>query len=276
MIAISSIIGILQKPFPDIESWASYLKYSTALSVFVTFFLYIFQPFGLSTLESNTFWICLGFGGMTFAGAIIYELTIGQILKATGLKTNWTLGKWILNNLGTMLFISLANFIFARLIIIGFIDWSLLPTMIYSTFMIGILPITALGGFMVLKGEKKYQQIAQEINKRTVADVNNDPNEAQIFQIPINRIKYIEALQNYVKIGHVTSEGEFKIQTERSTLKEIEQAIRNSPIIKCHRSFLVNKEAINSASGNAQGLLLTLVECDKTIPVSRACVPYFR
>ncbi len=274
---IRIILQILSKPFPDFDSWAAYLKYLTILSLFITFFLYVFQPFGLSSLESNAFFVCLGFGGMTFIGALLYELTVGQLLRIVGLKASWTLGKWILNNLGTMLFISMANFIFARLIIIGFIDWELLPTMIYSTFVIGIIPITALGGFLVLKGEKKYQLIADEINLTISPSKKvNGAGSDQLFHIPTNQIKYIEALQNYVQIGFLNNEGDLKIQTERITLKEVLTMIEGSPITKCHRSYLVNKDAIVAATGNAQGLLLSLSDCNKTIPVSRACVPLFR
>ena len=269
------IFLIINKPFPDFDSWSDYAKYLAILSVFITFFLYVFKPFGLSSLESNAFLICLGFGAMTFLGAVFYEVTLGSLFTRLGWKEKWTLGKWILNNLGTMLFISMANFIFARLIIIGFIDWELLPTMIYSTFMIGIIPISVLGGFLVLRGEKKYQHIAKEINELSSPKTTKE-NDLELFHIAAHQIKYIEALQNYVKIGFLTNEGELKILTERITLKEVIQMTDGSSIAKCHRSFLVNREAIVSATGNAQGLLLTLSDCDKIIPVSRMYVPIFR
>jgi hypothetical protein len=55
-----SIIHVLNKPFPEQESAYGMLRISTIISAFVTFFLYIFQPFGISAIESNTFLICLG------------------------------------------------------------------------------------------------------------------------------------------------------------------------------------------------------------------------
>lgn len=270
-------LDILKKPFPDDMSISYFVKILVVLSLFITFFLYVFEPFGLSTLESNRFLICLGFGSMTFVGAAVYELTAGQLIRLAGLYKNWTFGKWILNTLATMLFISMANFIFARLLFFGFIEWNLFPTMIYSTFMIGVIPIVTLGGFLLSKQEKKYQTIAEEINRSHTSSTALDAvDNTTIFDIPTHQIKYIEALQNYVKIGYINKEGDLKIQTERMTLKEIVKTTEGSAITKCHRSYLVNKEAIISASGNAQGLLLTLSGCDKLIPVSRACVPMFR
>lgn len=142
--------------------------------------------------------------------------------------------------------------------------------------MIGILPVTLLGAWLLSQQEKKYQGIANEINQTTPSQSNSSADGISIFDIPIHQIKYIEALQNYIKIGYLNDQNELKIQTERLTLKEVIGKTEGSPITKCHRSFLVNKEAIISISGNAQGLLLSLTDCDKTIPVSRSFVPQFR
>lgn len=245
--------------------------------MFVVVFLYVFQPFGLDTIDSQFFFICFGFGSMTFAGAMIYELSIGQILRIAGFHKNWTFGKWILNTLITTLFISLANFIFVRLVIIGNMDWTLLPTMIYSTFMIGILPIILLGAWSLFQREKKYKGIASEFNhlETNKASVTDRPI-TKAFNIPIDQIKYIEALQNYVNIAFINTDGELKIQTERLTLKAMQSEMESQTIVKCHRSYLVNKDAIISAEGNAQGLLLSISDCDKIIPVSRTFVRHFR
>lgn len=271
------IVHILEKPFPIEENKLEYYKILIVLTLFITLFLYIFQPFGISTLEANKFLICLGFGFMTFLGAVIYEIIVDKILHLKRKHEQWTFGKWILYNLGVMLIISLANFLFARLVLFGYIEWNLFPTMIYSTYMIGVIPLVMLGGFTLYKKEKKYQVIAKEINhvKTPLSNIRNTES-ISIFDIPIHQIKYVEALQNYVKIGYINSGGILKIQTERVTLKEILTKAEGSSIIKCHRSYLVNKDAIITTTGNAQGLLLKLSDCDKVIPVSRTHVSIFR
>ena len=274
---LNRILDTLKKPFPDEESMFSYVKKLIAFSLFVVFFLYVFRPFGLDTLESKVFLICIGFGSMTFTGAMIYELSIGQLLRLAGFHNSWTFGKWILNTLITTIFISVANFIFVRLVIIGTMDWSLLPTMMYSTFMIGILPIILLGAWSLFQREKKYKSIAVEINHLSNKKTSISGNSIKTaFDIPIDQIKYIEALQNYVNIAFINPNGELKIRTERLTLKAIQSEMESEAIVKCHRSYLVNKDAIISAAGNAQGLLLSISDCDKIIPVSRTFVSHFR
>lgn len=147
--------------------------------------------------------------------------------------------------------------------------------MLYSH--VTIFPIIVLGRLALMKQEKKYQKIAAEINqqKATPTEIIST-NDLSICNIPIGQIKYIEALQNYAIIGFINAEGQLNKQTERATLKSMLTMTKGSSIQRTHRSFLVNRDAIIATSGNAQGLLLTLSDCDKQIPVSRTYVPVFR
>ncbi|MEL6251007.1 MAG: LytTR family DNA-binding domain-containing protein [Bacteroidota bacterium] len=274
---LRNIVRHLNKPFPEQSSNLGEPKILAALSLFVALFLYIFQPFGISTLESNKFLICLGFGCMTFLGTIIYEFMVGKVLKLKGELGKWTLGKWMLNNLGIMFVISLANFLFARLLFFGFIQWDLFPIMIYSTFMIGIIPISVLGAFIVWQQERKYIDIAKQMKiAETSIIAEEKESESFLFDIPSSQIRYIQGLQNYVTIGYVDGEGTFKKKTERATLKNILDKLEGSSIVRSHRSFLVNTASIQSASGNAQGLLLKLQNCEQRVPVSRTYVSFFK
>ncbi len=272
---------LLNKPFPENESRFGKPKTALIVSLFITFFLIIFEPFGIASLGSDRYLICVGFGAMTFFTSIIYEFTVGQLLNLKGKGRKWTYGKWIIHNLGLMLFISLANFLFARLAIFGYIIWELLPDMIYGTFMVGIIPTLGLGAFALFRSERKHLDIASEMNSRTPAlsseeRIKDAKAEGSIFDIPLTDIRYVEALQNYVKIGHITNSGECSSKSERATLKQILEQTHGSSIVKSHRSFLVNRDAIVSTEGNAQGLLLTLADCPTTIPVSRSFIPEFR
>lgn len=274
---LDTIKQIFNKPFPEQESSFGAPKTIVIISLFVVFFLYVFQPFGISQLESERFLICLGFGAMTFIAAVIFEFIVGSLLKLKGELEQWTFGKWVLYNLGAMLSISLANFLFVRTVLFGFIDWQLLPDMIYGTFMIGIIPIVVLGAFAVFLQERKYQSIAENINQhKNVNTQDTITDTVFLFDIPVSKIKYIEALQNYVTIGYLDSNNQFKKLTERGTLKQILEDISDCSIVKSHRSFLVNKEAVISITGNAQGLLLELSDSDRKIPVSRSYIPVFR
>ncbi len=273
----NSLIQFLQKPFPEEESKASYFKTLAVVSLFVTLFLYIFEPFGFSNIESNKFFICLGFGGITFVSSVLYDFLVNGLLKLKEEKRTFTFAKWLVSIIGLMMTISLANFIFARLVLFGNIRWEFFPSMIYGTFAVGVFPVIVIGAISLIRQEKKYQNIAAEINSIQIEKpIKTESIEQAIFEIPTRQIRYIEALQNYVKVGFINEAGKLIEQTERATLKSILDELNGSSIVKCHRSFLVNKTAILTTSGNAQGLQLRLSDCDKIIPVSRSFVPIFR
>lgn len=278
MDVIRNLTTFLNKPFPEDESRFGKPKTALIVSIFIALFLIIFEPFGISTLGSDRYWVCAGFGAITFFSSLLYEYAFGYALKLKGKGQKWTYGKWIIYNLGLMLFISFANFLFARLAIFGYIIWSLLPDMIYGTFMVGIIPVLAIGAFALLKAERRHLQMAAEINAKRSDQISAAESSHQInlFDIPVSHIKYVEALQNYVKIGFLDTSGQHVTKTERATIKQILEETKGSSIVKCHRSFLVNRDAIISIEGNAQGLILSLSECTSRIPVSRSFIPVFR
>ncbi len=268
---------LLNKPYPMEESIVGVIKIISAVSIFVAGFLYIFTPFDLNQMESGQLLVCLGFGLVTFLTSIVYEFTIVRWFKIKGKAANFTFGKWILYIIGLMLCISVANFLYIRITYFGYIKWEFLPHMIKGTFMVGIFPTVGLGVIALLRQERKYQDIAEEINQEMSTKSERVTTEdSVVFDIPSSKIRYIEALQNYVRIGHLNADGQWVEKTERATLKSILSEAKGSALVKCHRSFLINRKTIISTSGNAQGLLLQLADCDKTIPVSRSFVGNFR
>ena len=269
-------MDILLKPFPVEESWEAFFRIAIGISVFIFLFLVVFEPFGISTIEHNKWFYCFGFALVGLIGMLVFEWLLDVIFQLKRIPEKYTFWKWILYMMGMIFIISLANFIFARLVFFGDINWQLFPAMIKGTVAIGIFPIIFLGGAALLGIERKYQVISEEINHYPQDDKINEENILSIFNIPVNRIRYVEALQNYVKIGHITDTGTFAERTERSTLKNIIDQVQNSSLLKCHRSFLVNKDAITKTTGNAQGLQLLMSDCDKVIPVSRSYVKQFR
>jgi hypothetical protein len=273
--------SLLAKPFPQEESLYETLCVAGGISIFVFLFLFVFKPFGIHTQESGLFMLCLGFGITTFIASLIYEFIIIKVFGLKGPGSNFTFLKWIFYFLGVMLFISFGNFIFVRIALFDDIQWNLFPYMIRGTFAVGVFPIIFFGALALLRQEKKYQAIAQEIT----------PFESQLFEseqaatqevceVPTDRVLFIEAMQNYIQIHFINSEGQPAVHTERATLKSISDQLDGSAIasslIRCHRSYFVNQKFIDQISGNAQGLTLTLTDSDRTIPVSRSYIPVFR
>lgn len=272
---ISNLVGLLRKPFPQDESWRSSARTIVGVSVFVTLFLYVFKPFDIDSIPENQFLMCAGFGAMTLLASLIVE----GGSRLVGLKTSsmdFTFGRWIVYMTVVILAISLANFLFVRLVIFGYVLWEYFPYMVGSTFAVGVFPTVVLGGLAMMRLERKHQTIAREMNSHSPKGKTAYATDKEVYSISADQIRYAEALQNYVQISYANPDGELKQLTERTTLKQLMEELEGTSIAKCHRSYLVNRDSIVSVEGNAQGLLLTLSDCDKQIPVSRSLVPVFR
>jgi DNA-binding LytR/AlgR family response regulator len=66
-------------------------------------------------------------------------------------------------------------------------------------------------------------------------------------------------------------EGRLQHRLIRNTLVNAESMMRAffPPLIRCHRSYIVNLDQIKNVDGNAQGLVITLKPCSEKVPVSR-------
>jgi hypothetical protein len=214
---------------------------------------------------------------MTLVASILYEWVIRQVSKYHLKSEKFVFGAWIIKTTGLVLMISLANFLFARLVFFGSIKWEFLPNMIFGTFAIGVFPIVIIGIVSLLKEERKYKSMAFHINhESTTQRISKSAHKQLVFGIPVNSIRYIEALQNYIKIYYIDDGLNMMDKIERATLKSIIEETEQDVLVRCHRSYIVNKEEVLEVNGNAQGLLLTISNSDKNIPVSRKYIDLFR
>jgi DNA-binding LytR/AlgR family response regulator len=81
----------------------------------------------------------------------------------------------------------------------------------------------------------------------------------KLYKILFNDIRYIEGMREYVS---------FHVSTGRITalmsLKSLEEQLPSSQFIRCHKSFIVNKDVVTALeTGN-------LILGDKTIPIGQS------
>jgi hypothetical protein len=100
-----------------------------------------------------------------------------------------------------------------------------------------------------------------------VARIQSDTRETVEF--PIKDWLFVEANDNYVTFYWRTLSGIQK-RMLRMNLRNAEEQLDKARVLRCHRSFLVNLEAVGSVTGNANGYKLVLRNCESLIPVSRS------
>lgn len=271
----------LNQPFPPPASANRHSWRMVGIGLFVTLFLGIVRPFGIANISEFALWIIsLGFGIVTIVVSFIYEWMAYTLLGIDRQRPSWTYWKWLLAT--TLLILCIAAGNYAYLIYISPLtaqDLSFLE-MLYSTFVVGIFPMIFLGALQMERLKKANQNLANSLQIEEPAEhisqalTLKGTNKNEALELLTAEFLYAEVQQNYVEIVLI-KEG---VQKEliRNTINGIEQQLNDTPIRRCHRSFLVNTNHIQKVEGNAQGLVLSLSHTAAQIPVSRKYVPQFR
>lgn len=275
---MNQILKKLQESYPDTSSLRSFFWEALAIGGFICGFLFLFRPFGIGTIPGNVFLICAGFGLITFAISLLFELVFRFILKIDKEIDTWTLGKWILTTAILISCIAVANHIYLILLFPkGPFSFSNLFFSFVATFAVGIFPIIFAGLFNQLRYLKKNLKEAEKIKIRANDELAESSlmlelassNKNQSLQVSLDELLFIEAMQNYVLV-YLSKEEKLKKEIIRTTLSKLENSLPDIHFYRCHRSYLVNLNQIESVEGNAQGLKLFVKEQPNlSVPVSR-------
>lgn len=281
---MKNFIKKLNEPFPESDSPKENVRNVIGVGIFITLFLFIFQVGGIHNASREYFWICANFGLITIVVSLIYDFVVGYIFKIDRNAPTWTLKKWIIYMFILLISITLANYAY-------FLSINNLNSMSLHSFLqiatytlaVGIFPVVFSGLLIQINANKKNQLQAavlqpnfpkKEIHEEIIELTSN--NKSDNLQTPIKNIFFLEAMQNYVSVSYL-KEGKVKKEMLRNTIKNIEEQLQGTPLIRCHRSFIVNSDLIENLKGNAQGLKLELKNLKEIeIPVSRKYIPILK
>ncbi len=103
--------------------------------------------------------------------------------------------------------------------------------------------------------------------KDRIVQIKTDTKEE--LTINLNQLLYIEAQENYSKVVWIDDEKIIE-KLLRVTLKNIENQIVDSCIVRCHRSYIINTKVNFTILGNSNGYRLKSNLFRDTIPISRS------
>jgi hypothetical protein len=266
----------IRQPYPLFENrWRIILS----ISLFVSLFILIFEPFGISNYrgEFKPFFEA-GYGIVTFIVLLIDLYLFPLFLDEWFIPQKWTVFKQMIWQVWILFSIGLGNFIYSS----PFLRFSngLNAFLIFQfyTLVVGIIPILIITILHQNSLLTKNLKLAGEMNADILSEGMHLPDEKirimaengkDKLEINLSDFIYLSSTGNYVQVFYLVN-NELRNVLLRNTLKQIEEQVKNSPsIIKCHRAFLVNKDKIIRVKGNSQGLRLILKDTMEEIPVSR-------
>lgn len=142
-----------------------------------------------------------------------------------------------------------------------------------NTALVLLLPyITLWFYFGWEESKKRLENIEQgEIETEHIPSSISFTDEKGVLRLSVrhNDLLYIESDDNYATI-HYTAGGKVKFYLLRNTLKKLEEQLAETPVCRCHRSFLVNFTRVKVMRRERDGIYLEMdAEGVKDIPVSK-------
>lgn len=250
------------------------------LSVFMVVFLIVLLPMKL-------IWVLK----FLLIGAVIFAVLYPSIVWFPKLfpklinPETWTIGKYIL-------------FTFVQLVVIGMVSSVLIHVLNFHpelTFLMNVryffIEMMIYGSISIVFFTFILRNVMLKNNLRRALHANaelekirhmkhaSDTSPAQknitiqsdtseTLEFSLNDLLYIESSDNYSTLYWKNTNGLQK-KMLRINLKNIESQLDNPLVVRCHRSFMVNINAITQVEGNTNGYRLSIRDADVTVPVSR-------
>jgi len=282
-------MNIFKQPFPHHTSWKSALKTAIGFGVFISVFLLVFRPFGLTAIETSLMVkSSLLFGLVTFSCIFITNLSLHFFFPQVFSEEKWTTGKQIINVLLVIVLVGLINYLLAHFLFDLNLNWKNLFYYQGIALLVGLLPIIIYtlyvqnhrlqqfkneAAILQKKLEGKREQEHTDIKPTEAASGEaitfENENQTEKKTVDARHLVYIESASNYIKI-FFEQKGELSYAIVRMTMKKAAETINPySVFFRCHRAYIVNLDKIELVDGNAQGYKLKLQGAPDLIPVSR-------
>ena len=267
----------LNKAYPLNDDLRLNLRSVSGISLGVFLFLLFFLPLNPPVEDFNKkILILAGFGIIVLLLLLLLRIFLPSALPKLFNPAKWSVKKELLLHLIFIVTNSVAFSFFARFV--GQIE-----TTFHLTVNIILLSIGVVIAYVIIN---EYEFLKQRIRNLLNKDADEYPNESlndtgidfesenkseHLYLFP-EQIILIKAANNYIEIIYKQNE-KVSRRLIRTTLKKSEEMLTKHPIlIRCHRSFIVNKNCIQKINKSTDGLKILLFDYPQAINVSRQYV----
>ena len=269
---MSKFFQFLATPFPKPQRTRKNLLYVGLVGIGSSLIILLYKPFGIQNQTGE--WLV---DVVIFSLGIVFILAIwfmewGVPAMLPRLFARWSLGKAVLWYAWVMVFVGFVMFIYKNL-------WGGFQEFTTREFLMVLGRVLIIGltvSFVVLG-------VWQYVNQRKIAFITSKETytitgqNGQSVQFVLQDILYIQSDDNYVDI-HYLANGQRKKEVLRSSLKNVESQIVNplSPVVRCHRQYLINLERFRIAKMTSRAMTLVLNDDQDEVPVSKKYIPILK
>lgn len=247
------------------------------MTVFVPFFLLIFQPFGVNNFDPTHsigkvfFFSMIGFGMVQGVVLFLYEFgLVPLVFKSRKLSV------FIIRMVLELVLIAASTFLYYN-VLGNFHDWHF-SSFLDFIFNVGLMSVIPIGIIFLYSNYRDSRIAYQELEMQPKVALREQYVMLQSYngkeQLTLSRadLRYIEAQDNYISV-HYLDKGSVKKHLLRAKIREVEDLLEDDFIVRCHRSFIVNVHAVERVTRDGHQMKLFLSNLSDFVPVSRSYIP---
>lgn len=252
-------------------TWRNTILQVLFTALFAFLFINIYKPFGAGEWYQEKWWMfSLGSAALVIVGMIV--IIVSRLLMlARRSKGPIRIRYYVFSVASEILFMG-AAYAVLELVVLGGVRpfWILLYMAVQNTSLILLIPyIISLLFFSWRENKLTLEQLVSQLRAKRHFIPFEDENGVLRLTINSGDLLYLKASDNYVDIIYRSGE-KTKTYVLRNTLKKLEGSLDGLPLLRCHRSYMVNVTSVKILKRDKGKFVLWLDEDGSiTIPVSR-------
>ena len=258
---------LLRTSYPRPASIREVSVSALLLSIIVYLFLVVYQPFGTYEYQHVLKYVLL----IPYALVTLFVFSVGSLAFRS--RARWTIIHESVRIAILLVICGVLNYLY-NISYINDATFTLrgLSFMLVYTFAVG-LPICALyglGRYVYLK--RALIPVAKAVTvpspEGLPPELNIQPLVGKALTLSEDQFLFAHAKGNYCNV-YFTEGDCLKKELFRMSLKSLEEQIGSGTVVRCHRSYILNRRNITGMKGNAQGYKVTVRQYEDRIPISR-------
>lgn len=264
----------MNRPFHLLDKKSNRWLLIIVTGIFVILFMNLYLPFNITRWYEKEqiplFLILSSFGIIGMIVLAISQLYFRDLFKISSMKMYGVI-LWFIVEL--LLLTITMYFIYGDTNLEGKAMINEIILTFKYTILILIIPYTGVLLYLFATEKGDYSPVAIDTGHHLVKVL--DENDALHIAIDLDQILYMKSADNYVAVYYL-KDSKVKKELVRTTMKKLETELRELPIRRCHRSFMVNIKKISVSQKSQQGLSLSLKDySEEEIPVSKNYKTFF-
>lgn len=269
------MLGSLNKSYPFNNDLRFNLKTISGISLGIFLFLIFFLPLNPPSNDFNKkILIMAGFAGIFLVLLISLRIIIPSLFPRIFSPQKWTLKREVGLHFLFIVLNSVAFTFFAQYV--GRIEITFhLAVNIVLISLTSIIILIIIYEYDYLKKRLKDLLTQNELPETVENDLGiefKSKNKSENFYLFPEQIILIKAADNYIEIIYKQND-KISRHLVRNSMRETEAlTLKYHFLIRCHRSYIVNKNCIQKITKSPEGLKLKLFDYSQEISVSRQYV----